>query len=113
MFSGVADHESTLSLFSQNAECLAAQASALIQNQLLGEILHANINVTLMPRLKREFGDPEPEVLANEFRELGLQCLENLLRGRQPTGLQSSHLSRLLAAIFDKVGWSSLQLCDY
>ena len=97
----------SLSLTSQNAEYLATHAPGLIQDQLMGQILIANINVTLMPRLKCEFSDPEPEDVANELRELGLQCIENLLRARQPTGLQSSHLSRLLGANFDRVGRSS------
>lgn len=56
-----------------------------------------------MPHLKRELGDFCLGVAANELRELGLQCLDNLLRARQRTATQSSHLSRLLDTNFQKV----------
>ncbi|VDM16832.1 unnamed protein product [Hydatigera taeniaeformis] len=97
----------------RNAECLASQASDLLCNGLILHLLDGNINDTIMPHLKREFGDFYPADAANEFRELGLQCLDNLLRARQRTATQSSHLSRLLDTNFQKIAYVLASMVSY
>nr|CDS26345.2 Cullin associated NEDD8 dissociated protein 1 [Hymenolepis microstoma] len=73
---------------SQNAERLASKASDILSDFLLGFLLDTNINETLLPRLKVEFG---------------LQCLENLFNARQRTASQSSYLSRFLDPHLNKI----------
>ncbi|KAL5105662.1 Cullin-associated NEDD8-dissociated protein 1 [Taenia crassiceps] len=97
----------------RNAECLASQASDLLCNGLLLHLLDSNINETIMPHLKRELGDFCLADAANELRELGLQCLDNLLRARQRTATQSSHLSRLLDTNFQKIAYVLAALVSY
>ncbi|VDL11664.1 unnamed protein product [Hymenolepis diminuta] len=88
---------------SRNAERLASQASDILSDFLIGFLLDTNINETLLPRLKREIGDSEPEDAANDFKEMGLQCLENLFNARQRTAFQSSYLSRFLDPHLNKI----------
>ncbi|KAM3186028.1 hypothetical protein ACTXT7_005209 [Hymenolepis weldensis] len=88
---------------SRNAERLASQASDILSDFLIGFLLDTNINETLLPRLKGEFGDLEPEDAANDFKEMGLQCLENLFNARQRTAFQSSYLSRFLDPHLNKI----------
>ncbi|KAH9279556.1 Cullin-associated Nedd8-dissociated protein 1 [Echinococcus granulosus] len=96
-----------------NAECLASQASHLLYDGLILHLLDSDINDTIMPHLKHEFGDLYSGDAANEFRELGLQCLYNLLRARQRTATQSSHLSRLLDTKFQKIVYVLASLVCY
>ncbi|VDN99798.1 unnamed protein product [Rodentolepis nana] len=88
---------------SHNAERLASKASDILSDFLIGFLLDTNINETLMPRLNPEFGDSDPDDAVNDFKEIGLQCLENLFNARQRTAFQSSHLSRFLDPHLNKV----------
>ncbi|VDK35860.1 unnamed protein product [Taenia asiatica] len=97
----------------RNAECLASQASDLLCNGLFLHVLEGNINKTIMPYLRRELGDFCLDDAANELRELGLQCLDNLLRARQRTATQSSHLSRLLDTNFQRIAYVLAALVTY